>query len=31
MSAFSSMAGLVTAKKLPWLASKADLVAGSDT
>ena len=31
MSVFSSMAGLVTAMQLPWLASKAGLVADSDT
>ena len=31
MSAFLSMAGLVTAMQLAWLASKAGLVADSDT
>ena len=31
MSTFSSMAGLVTAMQLSWLASKAGLVADSDT
>ena len=30
MSAFLSMAGLVTAMQLSWLASKAGLVADSD-